>query len=59
MKRGARSEEHEAVVAIPLVLRVAVVGIQPLTVVVPVDAEQVEVVIRVSSVPHAIRGTAP
>lgn len=58
MKRGAGSEEHEAVVAIPLVLRVAVVGVQPLAVVVPVDAEQVEVV-RVSSVSHAIRGPTP
>ncbi len=46
--RGARSEEHEAEAVKPLFLRVADVGVQPPTAVVPADTEQVEAASHVS-----------
>ena len=50
MKRFARPDEHETVVAIPEVVRVAVVAIQPQVVVVTLNVEDVEVAIRVGYV---------
>ncbi len=50
MKRVA-TQEHPAVVAIPEVVRVAVVAVEPLlAVVVALDVEHVEVAIRVGYV---------
>ena len=50
MKRFARSDEHEAVVAVPEVVGVTVVAIEPANTVVVIHLENVEVVIQVGSV---------
>lgn len=42
-----RDEEHEAVLTIPPVVSVAVVGVQPATLVVAIDAENVRVAVRI------------
>ena len=55
-----RDEEHEAVLTIPPVVSVAVVGVQPATLVVAIDAENVRVAVRIGlykapSVPLPVR----
>ena len=50
MKRFARPDEHEAVVAIPEVVGVTVVAIEPAIAVVVIHLEDVEVTVRVGSV---------
>lgn len=47
MKRVA-PHEHPAVVSIPEVVRVAVVAVEPATIVVVFDVEHVEVIVRVA-----------
>ncbi len=47
MKRVA-PHEHPAVVSVPEVVRVAVVAVEPATIVVVFDVEHVEVVVRVA-----------
>ena len=42
-----RDEEHEAILTIPPVVSVAVVGVQPATLVVAIDAENVRVAVGV------------
>ena len=50
MKRGAGSEEHEAVVAIPLVLRVGPIAVEiTLAVGVALHAEDVRIAVRVQN----------
>jgi hypothetical protein len=47
MKRFA-TEEHETVVTVPDIVRVAVVSVEPTFVVIVLNVEQVEVAVRVS-----------
>ncbi len=48
MKRVARTNEHETVVAVPKVVRVAIVAVEPQPVVIVFHAEHVEVAGRVA-----------
>ncbi len=50
MKRFARANEDETVVAVPEIVRVAVVAIQPQVIVIVFHFENVEVTIRVRNV---------
>jgi len=44
------NQEHEADLTIPPVVRIAVVRVQPTTIVIAVDAEHVQVAIRIGYV---------
>lgn len=59
LKRYARQNKKETVVAIVEVVRVAIVSIQPQIIVVMFDIENVEVAVRVSSVRSAFHATTP
>ena len=59
MKRLA-THEQEAIVSIPEVIRIAVVGIEPqLAIIVPLNVEHVEVAVRVGCVQKTILTTTP
>lgn len=49
-KRVARQNEHETIVAIPEVVRVIIVAVEPQVIVIVFHVEQVEVAVRVSNV---------
>jgi hypothetical protein len=60
MKRVARADEDEAVVAIPDVVRLAIRIVEPQAIVIVFDVEHVEPVVRVADfVECAIYVTAP
>ncbi len=50
MKRISRSDEHPVVVSIPEVVGIVVVAVQPPLVVVVVDFEHLQVVVRIGTV---------
>jgi len=60
-KRNERiaTDEHEAVVSIPDVVGVAIVGVEPLLVAVVLHVEHVEVAVRVGYVRCAVYITIP
>ena len=43
-----RDGEHETVVAIPLVVGIVIVGVQPTTIVVAIGIEQVQITVRIT-----------
>ena len=48
MKRFAGANEHPAIVGIPEVVRVAIVAVEPPTIVIVLHVEHLEVAVRVS-----------
>jgi len=50
MKRVAGTDEHPAVVSIPEVVRVAIVGVEPKVAVIVLNIEHIEVAVRVGCV---------
>lgn len=57
-RRIARTDKHELVVPIPVVVRIAIVVVQPrLTIIIPFHLEDVAVTVRVSFVQRAACAT--
>ncbi len=46
-KRELRDSESKAVIAIPLVVRIIIVGVQPGTIVIAINVKQVRIAIRI------------
>ena len=49
-KRVARENEHQAIVAIPSVVRIVVVRVEPQVVVIVFHVEQLEITVRICNV---------
>lgn len=53
MKRVARPE-HETIVGIPDIVRIAVVAVEPQAVIIPFHVEHVEIAVRVGNIQNAV-----